>query len=223
MEGLLITSSLLDNYAYLQKTKNKISAYSDFVGMLRRESTPTNEVCQRGIDFENLICKNCNNPDADMYAIGKEYYHDVQSGEVVDCIASVCRGGDQQVKVETEMTVNGEKYHLFGYADIIHYSQKKILDIKTCTRYMGDWKYLKRSQHHVYHLCTGLSDFEYVVADYEGKKIPQKFIRIPLKMQWNESAKIIAERIDEVTTFIKRNNLWNDYVNTFTKEHKDRK
>lgn len=222
MEGLLITSSLLDSYAYLQETKNKISAYSDFVGMLKRESRPTNAVCQRGIDFENLVCENCNT-DADMYAVGKNYYHDVASAEVVDCMASVCRGGSQQVKVETEMTVNGEKYHLFGKADIIHYDQKKILDIKTCTRYTGEWKYLKRSQHHVYYLCTGLSDFEYVVADYCGKKTPQKFVKIPVKMNWNESAKIIAKRINEVTEFIKRNNLWNDYVNTFTKEHKDRK
>ena len=73
----LITSSLLDSYDWLKSCpKNwQQRALEDFIAMIKRQPRPTSEACQRGIDFERLICDNCNNmSDEHFKAFSRSYY-----------------------------------------------------------------------------------------------------------------------------------------------------
>lgn len=221
MEGQnLITSSLLDSYAYYKTTKNKITAFYDFVSMLRREKRPTPAPAQRGIDFENLICHNCNNMDIpELLEKAEQVYNGQENPYVIKVMADKCRGGEQQAKVFKDIDVNGTTYHLFGYADILF--PLKILDIKTCGRYKGEQYYRDRVQHHIYSVCTGIDVFEYVIADFENTSAPQSYKEVSLVLNPEKSMEVISSRIEELMFFLKQKNLYDDYVNIFSRNHKD--
>ena len=63
----LITSSLIDSMNYYKSAPvySKQKALADFSAMVKREPRPTAPSAQRGIDFENLVCKNCNTDSND--------------------------------------------------------------------------------------------------------------------------------------------------------------
>lgn len=226
----LITSSLLDSFDWLKncpKSWHK-KAMDDFIGMLRREKRPTSLECQRGIDFENLVCENCNNmSDDDLLNFYSDYYSKKGlSGKKLEnaygvtfLIANRCKGGEQQVKVMKDIVIDGKEYHLFGYADII--LPHTIYDIKTTKHFKDREVYLKRSQHRIYSICTGIEDFEYLVADYQGSNAPQEFYSVSAKTDIDEDIEVISNRIKELMKFIDLSGLRKDYEESFTAKHND--
>lgn len=224
----LITSSLLDSFDYLKSCPDsrQEKALDDFIAMIQRKARPTNEACQRGIDFENLICQNCNETMTNFYGIAEQYWknkgcEDLETAVwVSEKVAESCQGGKQQVPVMKDIVIGESEYHLFGYADIIQ--PDKIIDIKTTARYKDEDSYRNRSQHLVYAVCTGITDFEYLVAEFSGK-FPTNFHTIKIKQNLEESEKYLKKRILVLDSFLHNAGLWEDYVNIFTKEHKDYK
>ena len=225
----LITSSLLDSFDYMKTCPYPYQekAMEDFIAMIQRKPRPTSDACQRGIDFENHICQNCNKMNDEDFATYSEWYwqdkgcKDVENAEWVSTsIARDCRGGNQQVPVMKDIMVGENEYHLFGYADVIQ--PDRIIDIKTTARYKGEDAYRNRSQHLIYAVCTGIRTFDYLVAEFKGK-YPVDLHEIRIEQNLEESEKFLKTRILVIESFLHNAGLWDDYVNIFTKEHKDYK
>ena len=228
----LITSSLLDGFDWLKSCpKNwKDRARLEFAEMVRREPRPMTEACQRGIDFERLVCANCNDEGEEEFKrIIEGYYSDKgasgfvleQAVHVANSVANACKGGDQQVRLMRDVVFGGETYHLFGYADIVF--PDKIIDIKTTGKYTEGYNYVKRSQHYLYSYCTGINTFEYLVADYNESKFPWRLHRIKFDLSQDENAWVLESRINEVIDYIKSEGLFFDYCDKFTAKHDDNK
>lgn len=225
----LITSSLLDGLDwYMTCPKNwKESAKQDFISMIRREKRPVSEACQRGIDFENLVCK-CNEMDNEQFRmfVTNQYFQKGFTGfqletavNIVCKMASIIKGGKQQVRVMKDMVFGDNEYHLFGYIDVLF--PNKIVDIKTTKKYTEGYNYVKRSQHYIYSFCTGINIFEYLVADYKETSFPCSLKRIEFEMTQDENKWVLEKRINDLFSFLKENNLFEDYCNIFTLGHND--
>lgn len=224
----LITSSLLDSFDWLQNCPKswQKKAISDFVGMLRREKRPTSPECQRGIDFEDLVCRSGYTDNDFVNYITKLYETSGLVGEKLDKAIEVtytiyehCVCGEQQKKLMKDIIVDNKEYHLFGYADIV--LPHIIYDIKTTTHFKGDEAYLKRSQHRIYSICSGLDEFEYLVADYCGSKAPKEFHSVYTRTNITDNIDIISDRIRNLMKFIDLSGLRKDYEEIFTMQHKD--
>lgn len=232
----LITSSLLDSFDWLQHCPAswKAKANEEFLGTIRRTKTwePSPEA-QRGMDFEDFICKNCNVKTREEFEdySRKGFAHLLDKDNSVSdsdkliyaqrCVVTamvfydLCKAGQQQVKVQRELDVFGEKYLVFGYADIVH--PNKILDIKTTTKYRGDSKYLKRAQHHAYCYALGVPEFVYVVADYRGTKYPLDWHTVPVRSDEEQAQSTLKGRIHNMVSYLKQYDLFDDYVQLFSK------
>lgn len=222
----LITGTLLDSYDWLKSCpKNwKAKAYEDFASVIRRCKQPPSEACLRGIEFEKLICERCNSLDEEAYIkYVRAYYenHGVKGYEVdmamyTTCnIAKQCRGGEQQVQVKKDIIIGGEEYHLFGYADVV-FPDEKIIDIKTTGKYKGGYSYVKRSQHYIYSLCTGINTFKYLIADYKESKIPRDLHQVEFEMTQDENLWVLEKRIEGLMNYIKNEGLFDDYCNIYS-------
>lgn len=225
----LITSSLLDSFDYLKNcpANYQPKAIDDFIAMLQRKPRPTSEACQRGIDFERLVCDNCNNMTEEQFkGYASAYWtkkgcKNLESALFTTCeISNRCRGGKQQVALMKDVTFGDKEFHLFGYSDVLF--PDKIIDIKTTARYTGETSYTNRSQHLIYALCTGIEKFEYLVAEYKGN-YPVDLHSISLSLDIEECGQILANRIQNIVEFMQNSGLWEDYVNIFTIQHKDKR
>lgn len=218
----LVTSSLIDSMNWYKSAPYswKRKALEDFSAMVKRESRPTPPSAKRGIDFENLVCHNCNTATKDeLIEKARLLYGRNANLDVVLKMAEKCKGGNQQVKVSKEIDVDGDTYFLFGYADIVF--PEKIIDIKTCGKYKGADYYLGRVQHHIYSVCTGISDFEYAVADFCNTDKPWLYHEVKVHNNVAESESEIADKIRELKEFLHEQNLWLDYMTVFSaKKHK---
>lgn len=222
----LVTSSLLDGYDWLTSCPEswKSRALDDFIAMIRRQPRPVSEACKRGIEFERLVCNNCDGMDSDEFrSFMTKHYSTRLKGEalnkavdVVCEVAESCKGGEQQVAVMKDIEIDGKEFHLFGYADVVF--PRKIIDIKTTGNYKGDEAYLKRSQHLMYSLCTGIKDFEYVIAVFRGD-YPADIRRVKASPMEEECRSVLGRRIRDVARFLENAGLWDDYENNFTKGH----
>lgn len=218
----LITSSLIDSMNYYKSAPvyAKRKALADFSAMVKREPRPTAPSAQRGIDFENLVCKNCNTDSNDeLIEKARLLYGRNANLDVVLKMAEKCKGGEQQVKVSREIEVDGDTYFLFGYADIVF--PKKIIDIKTCGKFKGADYYLNRIQHHIYSVCTGITDFDYAVADFCNTDKPWLYHEVKVQNDLAKSENEIAGKIVELKDFLHEHDLWLDYLTVFSaKKHK---
>lgn len=220
----LITSSLLDSFDWLQNCPKswQKKAMDDFVSMLRREKRPTSPECQRGIDFENLVCRSGTRDNNFVTYITKLYESKGLFGEKLNRAIEVtyefysrCFCGEQQKKLMKDIN----EYHLFGYADIV--LPNIIYDIKTTSHFKDDEAYLKRSQHRIYSICSGIEEFEYLIADYCGSNFPRDFHSVYTRTNYNDNINVISNRIRNLMKFIDLSGLKKDYVEIFTMQHKD--
>lgn len=223
----LITSSLLDSFEWLKMCPDswKRKAIDDFISMLKREKRPTSAACQRGIEFENLVCNYNNLSDSDYLNFLKDYYKGLGEEKSQIAVSStfeiwnICKGGKQQEKLMKDIVVDDNEYHLFGYADIVF--PDVIYDIKTTGRFKGENSYLNRSQHRIYSICTGINKFEYLVADFGSTDYPKKIIKVKTETNPTENVEIISNKIREVIKFIDLSGLKKDYIEIFTAKHND--
>lgn len=235
----LMTATLLSSFKWMQDAPASWAtrARDDFYAKLRRQDKfePTPEV-QRGIEFERLICDRCNVLEEEQFLLEMRdvYAEKIRNDEVwqdrgVDekehllsyildtcgVMYHQCKGGSQQVKVEKEITACGEQFKLFGYIDVLQ--PTTILDIKTCTKYRES-KYRDSIQHSIYQYCTGLTDFKYVVADYQTGHYPTAVHIVDASIgDIVEAERRIKGRITNLTHYLKDNALWDDYTALFCK------
>lgn len=236
--GHLITSSLLDGFAWLQSAPAawKTKAQQEFIATIRRERifNPTPEII-RGEQFERLVCDNCNVMSKDAFQdMCKATYSalldedqdvlDESKAEYLQRILKVTgifydrsRNAEQQVKVEGNISAFNEDFYLFGYADLVY--PDLILDIKTTTKFKSNSKYTRRAQHLVYAYCTGIPKFHYIVADYCGTKYPLDYHCIAVDVDLAQAEQTLKGRIQNMGMYLRTHNLWQDYVTKFSKEH----
>lgn len=183
----LITPSLYNAYTYYTQTNFEIygdkaeeieaKALQDWLNTLNKVKTPTNEILQRGIDFENAV-----RAITDNYPVEHE-----NAAEV----AEVVKGGMWQVK----LSKNVGNYVLYGIADVI--KRDTVYDIKRVTSYDCP-KYEQSIQHLIYLECSGLENFEYLVSD--GKNLYREYYHKDA-----DNLDRLIGRINNMVGFIKGN------------------
>jgi len=164
MTKYLITASLLNSYQYYiqDEWKSSEDSRADFLRTLSREKFEPNEAMQRGIDFENAICRvsehlakwKCE-PDC-IPALEFCNYQIIK-----ELAEEVCYGLWQK-SVKKEITVGNQEFLLYGRTDVI--KRDTIYDIKFTSNYEAG-KFVNSSQHRIYLYCSDLPKFQYLVSD----------------------------------------------------------
>lgn len=202
----LITPSLYGSYLYYTSTDfNQIyadaeraeqaeyKAYKDWLNCLNKVRTPTTEVQQRGIDFEDAVRDLSNGLGTDLI--------DGDELSTAEAIASIVEGGMWQETLKKET----DNYLLYGRSDVI--KQDTIYDIKRVSSYdIG--KYSKSIQHLLYMECAGLDKFDYLISD--GKSVyKETYTRDIYTMP------ILLGKIDLMVDFIKSTPEFNEPFNKY--------
>jgi len=216
MSGNLMTATLLDSYQWVLDCPPSwsVRAEQDLRNKLRREDKfEPNEAVKRGMAFEDEICKKLH--------LSREEFLLPYADSIKPIIASfydTCKGGEQQVKVTGNITVDGMDFFLFGYADVCF--PHKTIDIKTTGSYKDASKYISRAQHLIYMYCREVYEFEYAVADFSGS-ILEEFHNIPIHSNKEDTTFRLKGRILNFKKYLENNGLMDDYLNRFCKkEHK---
>ncbi len=183
----LITPSLYNAYTYYAKTNFEIygdkaeeieaKALQDWLNTLNKVKTPTNEILQRGIDFENAVRAITEGCPAEH--------------ENATDVAEIVKDGMWQVKLSKKVS----NYVLYGIADVI--KRDTVYDIKRVTSYDCP-KYEQSIQHLIYLECSGLENFEYLVSD--GKNLYREYYH-----KDTDNLDRLIGRIDNMVGFIKGN------------------
>lgn len=156
----LMTHSLLSSWLYSMKDNpyadatTEDSSKEDFLRVLRREPTPTNEAMQNGIDFENLVTEIVHGaivPDDDKW------------GKAAKKVASFVCGGQLQYVATKQVTVGGLDLLLYGRLDALKAGD--VYDIKFSKSY-DRGKFVDSTQHPMYlTLVPEAVAFTYLVSD----------------------------------------------------------
>lgn len=175
-----ITKTLLDSWHYMFDCAEgyEEEAREEFITTLKREPTPPNEAQQAGLEFEKLVYEiaegqfrpewqdsgTVNSVTGEV--MGYEKYP--KNYEGAKQIADIVRGGQWQVHVSTDLTVDGREFWLHGFCDVV--KAGVIYDVKFKTSSMGSKdlinSYLHSSQHSAYLRCLPEAyQFVYLVSD----------------------------------------------------------
>jgi hypothetical protein len=155
-----ITKTLLDAWAYTFDCYEggEEDAMNDFIKTLNREPIEETEAIANGKAFENLVWD---------LAEG----HEVTPGKWTEGarkIAEIVKGGQWQVHVATDVTVNGRVFWLHGFCDVV--KAGVIYDIKFKAKSFNQLdlygSYRGHSQHSAYLRCLPEAyEFVYLVSD----------------------------------------------------------
>lgn len=182
-----ITTSLLSSFKYFVELDKPLE---EFISYLNKVRTPTTEAMKRGIDFEESV---------ESYTKGIKTDNENLSEchkELVYRIGDIVQGGLWQQKVSKPIIVNNKEFMLYGYADVI--KENTIYDIKT-TKVYDLGKYNTSTQHLIYMYCTGIKNFEYLIA--QGGDILENFYRESYQLN-SDCEQKIKERIQEFLSFL---------------------
>lgn len=160
MARYLMTHSLLSSWLYAMKSSPYEDAtterdpYEEFLQVLRREPTETNEAMRNGIVFEDLVTQIANGEDADT----EHKWYDAASKA-----AKVVRGSINQYKAKMELQISGISVLLYGRIDFL--KAGKVIDTKFSKSYERG-KYFDSTQHPVYlRLVPEADEFIYLVSN----------------------------------------------------------
>lgn len=155
---LLITQSLLASWNYQYKANDTESAHKDFLKVLHRKKTRTNQAMLDGIQFENMVAEYCAGtmpPEQHKWANG------------VTEIGEIMKGAQLQVSAYRDSIIDGIPFLLYGRLDGLQAGV--IYDIKFSKTYQPG-KYLDSPQHPMYFACVPeATQFNYVI--YTGKEV----------------------------------------------------
>ncbi len=210
---LLITTTLLDNYAWFKKCPDswKERAMNGFIGTLtRKEWIPSPEI-ERGTKFEKRV----NN----LLHVEKQVFMDLFKNHPTPKISlfyDLCAGGIQQKKMEKKIEIEGQIFVLFGKADI--WFPQRIIDIKTTGNFKKE-SYINKSQHNVYAFMEGIEEFIYLVAVFDDEQgVCFDVQSIPLIVDLEMAEETIRKNIKEVMDFISTDqDMMKAYLNTFNR------
>lgn len=197
----LMTHSLLSSWLYAMKgnpyedATTEKDSFAEFMATLRREPTPTNEVMQKGIDFEDLVTDIVNGKQTDP-ELDKWY-------DAAYEIAEIARGGILQFKAKKEIVVSGITFLLYGRLDIL--KAGVVYDIKFSSSYEKG-KYVTSTQHPTYlELVPQAREFTYLVSN--GSTVWRETYR-------RDEISDIREIIADFVAWLSANDLMDTY-----KEH----
>lgn len=192
MNKYLITPSLYNSYAYyaltnFEKYDEKADeieekAKQDFLNCLNKIYT-SNEVLQRGIDFENSVNNICRGLD-------------IKPMENAAEVAAIVGQGLWQEKLCKTV----ENYVLYGEADVIR--ENTIYDIKRVNQYECP-KYEQSIQHLLYMECSGIENFVYVIST--GKEVYEEYYH-----KDSDNLDKLMSRINRMINFIRSVPSFND-------------
>lgn len=155
----LMTHSLLSAWLYSMKENpyadatTEDTAKDDFLRVLRREPTPTNEAMQNGIDFENMVTE----------IIENRTPMQTQWLEAAQKVATYARGGQLQHIATKHIMFDGIELLLYGRLDVL--KAGGIYDIKFSKNY-DRGKYIDSTQHPMYmELVPNAETFTYLVSN----------------------------------------------------------
>lgn len=158
-----ITKTLLDSWNYLFDCfdGNEDSAMEEFLHTLNRDAVPPNEAQQAGLEFENLVMRIAN---GETVSETEKHYAGAKK------CAEYVKGGQWQVHVDTDVTVDGRTFWLHGFCDVVRAGM--IYDIKFKTKSFSGldlWgSYRNSAQHSAYLRCLPEAyGFMYLVSDGE--------------------------------------------------------
>jgi hypothetical protein len=139
----LVTTSLLNSWAYIFKAKDAEAAknaFNEFSNSLNKIPIPTNFYMKRGIEFEEECAQ------------GK-----------VPGISEVIEGGVLQAVAMKDVKIQGTNVLMYGRLDCL--KAGKIYDIKRVARFETQ-KYYDSYQHHFYmELIPEAEEFHYLIND----------------------------------------------------------
>ena len=157
-----ITKTLLDSYAYMFDCYEggEEEAYESFLKTLKREPIEETEAIANGKAFEAMV---------QALAEGRE----VTPGKWENGarkVAEIVKGGQWQVHVDTDVTVDGRAFWLHGFCDVV--KAGVIYDIKFKNKSFNALdlygSYRDHSQHSAYLKCLPEAyEFVYLVSDGE--------------------------------------------------------
>ena len=175
-----ITKTLLDSWNYMFDCAEgqEDNAREEFLTTLKREQTPPNEAQQAGLDFEHLVMEIAEGRFVPEWvgdgtvnsvsgeAMGYDKYPKNYAG--AKKIAEIVQGGQWQVHVDTNLTVDGRDFWLHGFCDVV--KAGVIYDIKFKNKSFGGLdlygSYRGHSQHSAYLRCLPEAyQFVYLVSD----------------------------------------------------------
>lgn len=177
-----ITKTLLDSYAYMFDCYEggEEEAYESFLKTLKREPIEETEAIANGKAFEKLV------QDISEGKVVSEFVSDGTvnsvSGEAngydkypkwyagAKKVAEIVKGGQWQVHVDTDVTVDGRTFWLHGFCDVV--KAGVIYDIKFKNKSFNALdlygSYRDHSQHSAYLKCLPEAyEFVYLVSDGE--------------------------------------------------------
>lgn len=159
MSRFLITHSLLSSWLYALRDDPYSDAtterdpMAEFMQVLRRKSTPTNQNMQDGIDFEDTVMSFIRG----VPNLGGKW------DDAAEKIANKIRGGQYQLKASREVQINGMLFLLYGRLDVLKAGD--IDDIKFSKSY-DRGKYLTSTQHPMYfEILPATRRFNYLVSN----------------------------------------------------------
>ncbi len=163
MSRYLMTHSLLSSWLYAMKenpfedSTSESDPMGEFMAVLRREPTPTNESMRKGIDFEELVTAITKN---DVEAMER---YDPKWFEAARKVAQIVSGGSLQTKAMREIQVDGIAFLLYGRLDAL--KAGVIYDIKFSGSY-DRGKYISGTQHPTYlRIVPQASEFTYLISN----------------------------------------------------------
>lgn len=213
---ILVTASLLDSYSFAISAPPswKSRALAGFIQQIRREKGDYPSWVTAGIDFEDAVYKVCNRSKTFLKAM------EVDSSKEFKKVVQACYGGEFQKKLSKRLTIDGNKCYFFGKLDVDFKEMTK--DIKTCIKWSGKSKYLKKIQHKLYLWMNDKFKFEYVVVHWKDhEKEPNVIRRVHTIEYTNPGHTILENDIVQLTRsmlqFIHEQGLWEDYYFTFSR------
>ena len=155
-----ITKTLLESWAYMFDCYEggEEEAYESFLKTLKREPLEETEAIANGKAFEAMVHALAEGREVDT---GKW-------GNGARKIAEIVQGGQWQVHVDTDITVDGREYWLHGFCDVV--KAGVIYDIKFKSKSFNGLdlygSYRGHAQHSVYLRCLPEAyEFVYLVSD----------------------------------------------------------
>lgn len=227
-KSLLVTSSLLDSYAWYASSPStptredpkitwKEKAAKELRASLFREPFVSTPQIERGQAFENRLNRSLNQP---------KLLFEQNLGAELSPFHEHCAGGRQQEVAKRILTIDDQDYLLYGRMDIFFPKSEahplgKIVDIKTTTNWKGQGYYAGRAQHPLYICATKVPNFLYVVAigeDTDEAFTAESVQVVDTSLDVDRATEIITERIREFMRFLENApELLKAYTTIFTR------
>lgn len=176
-------------------------AVKDLRDTLARVPYEMNEAAQRGIAFEDNV-----------YRAAKSGIIKETSSDFFKYVVGKVIGGEYQRKAKMDYLCEGEECFLYGKEDV--YFPNEIIDLKTTQLYKKE-KYVESFQHTLYCFIEKQWNFRYLVAEWDVYPKIKKIHEVPLIVDQTFAEKIVQSKIQQTFDFLKKNNLWELYRESY--------